>query len=82
MGNVDQSANANKNERIKLSVTRGLTLGKGLCTHSSKKTLEDPELVLLPASDQEEECEDDEEGEATDCCRDDDQHLPLVGCDV
>lgn len=34
---------------------------------------------LLPAGDQEEECEDDQEGEASHGCCDDDQHLPLVG---
>lgn len=38
--------------------------------------------VLLPASDQEEEGEDDKEGEATDRCCDDDQHLALIGSDV
>lgn len=38
--------------------------------------------VLLPPSDQEEEGEDDEESEATDRCRDDDQHLALVRGEV
>lgn len=34
---------------------------------------------LLPAGDQEEKGEDDQEGEASHGCCDDDQHLPLVG---
>lgn len=38
--------------------------------------------VHLPASDQEEEGEDDQEGEASHGCRDDDQDLALVRGDV
>lgn len=35
--------------------------------------------ALLPAGDQKEKGEDDQEGEASHGCRDDDQHLALVG---
>lgn len=41
-----------------------------------------PPAVLLPAGDQEEEGEDDQQGEAPHGRRDDDQHLALVGGDV
>lgn len=52
------------------------------CHLSTGTSRDELHLELLPAGDQEEEGQDDEEREPADCRRDDDEHLPLVGRQV